>query len=146
MGDSGIITIQENRENLNAMHEWRREEIAKMHEKCEGKLTEEKIDKIVDTVEVVLGVVSTGATVAVKVWPGATGKAVAAGIALASTGLLALTEPSREFLKATFVKKDPKSIIAAMTNVSKATSNISITDKDIARVTGLPPLETVITK
>ena len=125
----GIITVQDSRENLNQMKQWRAKEATKI---AKNQKVENTIDNIVDVAKSVVSFAGTAATVALTVCQvdGPFGEALAVA---ATPGLVQAVESSRTLLKGIFVNKDVNQIRASMSDVVGNVKNISIPDKNMAQ-------------
>ena len=125
----GVITIQDSREHLTEMQQWRLNEAMKVNKNLKAEKT---IDTIVDVAKTVVSVAGTVATVAMMICP-LDGPAGELATMAATPGLVNAVESSRTLLKGIFVTKNTDEIRAAISDVAQNVKNISIKDRNLVQ-------------
>ena len=121
----GIITIKDNRENLNAMQQYRKYEAEKIAKKITG---EGIIDTIIDGLKFIVTVAGMVLTVVTKFFPG---HADDLAVILAQPAILNAIESARGVLKSVFISKDNGEIRAALVDFGGNVKDISIKDSNL---------------
>ena len=122
----GIITIQDSRENLTAMQQYRKYEAEKIVKSVTG---EGIIDAIMDGLKFIVTVAGMVLTVITKFFPG---KADDLAVILAQPAILNAIESARNVLKSVFVSRDNGKITAALVDFAGNVKDISIKDTNLA--------------
>ena len=125
----GIITIQDTRENLDKMKEWRSREASKI---INQNNTEIIIDNIVDVTKSVVSFAGTVATVVMAICP-FDGPAGEIATMLATPALVNAVEAGRGLLKGVFVSHDREQITASIADLRGNVKEISAIDKNMVR-------------
>ena len=121
----GIITIQDKRENLNAMQQYRKYEAEKIVKSVNG---ESLIDTIIDGIKTIVSVAGMVLTVITKFFPG---KLDDIAVILAQPAILNAIESARGVLKGVFISKDNGKINAALADFNGNVKNITIKDTNL---------------
>ena len=122
MENAGIITVQDTRENLMNMQQFRNNQVQQVIN------PEQIIDDVANGLSFVVNVAGTVLNVATKIIPG---KLDDIAVAVAQPAVIGAIEAGRNFFKGVFVNKDAEQISSSFADLAGNVMDISIRDTNL---------------